>query len=67
MVKFSVKTAHDSKNIKREELKRDIDMAKMYVQGCDKQGRPVVIFRPANDLDGVGSILTKVCHIQDHG
>ena len=35
-------------------------MGKMYVQGHDRQGRPVVIFRPARDKDGVGSILTKV-------
>eukprot|EP00730_Choanoeca_flexa_P009728 TRINITY_DN13016_c0_g1_i1.p1 TRINITY_DN13016_c0_g1~~TRINITY_DN13016_c0_g1_i1.p1 ORF type:complete len:306 (+),score=54.81 TRINITY_DN13016_c0_g1_i1:2-919(+) len=47
-------------DISDEDVKEDIDMCKMYVQGHDRHGRPVVIFRPANDVDGVGSILTKV-------
>eukprot|EP01147_Barroeca_monosierra_P006975 gene6975-9578_t len=62
MIVASLNWRHEwhPEKISAHEVREDISMCKMYIQGHDKVGRPVVIFKPANDRDGVGSILTKV-------
>jgi len=45
--------------IQREEIQEDMELAKMYMQGFDREQRPVVILRPGKDVDH-GTIEHKV-------